>query len=300
VAEDQLLPAVAAAGAWLGDERGLALLRACAARGLIARHAELNAVDETGVTINYGQHLVRLRGQGDRARLPPLRVEVDGAKLADLRFHRSGLVPGAATVQQLQRAGLRVFLASHRTPAQAARAARQIGADDHAGSLDDHARCDLLRNFHERGSTVLHVRDGPALPHARSGYVSIALAGPDGIRHDADMVLLGRSIAPLPTLVALARDNVAHNRQDRWAVVAPNLAGVAGVFAFGFSGLTVVLISNAATYIAHHRARRALKEAKINSSVGADLPWQTREPGVEAALLMPTTLPEPEQMGAYA
>ena len=263
---DQLLPAVAAAGAWLGDARGPALARACAARGLIARHAQLRHIDEAALVVDYGRHVVCLRGLAAGASIPPLRVEVDGTEVAGLRFHRSGLVPSATTVRRLRRAGLRVFLASSRTPAAAAIVARRIGVDDYAGGLDDTAKCNLLRALHERGVTVLHVRDGPALPHVRSDYVSIALAQSHGIQPDGDIAVLSRSITGLPALIALARDHVAWNRQDRRTVVAFNLMTVAGVFAFGFTGLTVVLISNLATHLARERARRALAETKAKAS----------------------------------
>jgi cation transport ATPase len=297
ISEDQLLPAIAAAGAWLGDARGPALARACATRGLIARRARLRDIDPAGVAIDYGGHVLRLRSHGDRAPTSPLGVDVDGVEVARLCFQRNGLVPAAIAVRQLQREGLRVFLASGRTMENAASIARQIGADASVGSLDDRAKCSLLRALHQDGVAVLHVRDGPALPHARDNYVSIGLASDEGIRHDADIVLLGRSIAPLPALVALSRDSAAHSRQDCWTVVAPNLAGVAGVFAFDITGLTVVLISNLATYIAHERARRALADVKAVPSVGAEL-----APSINDS--SPTTTggkaPEPEYMRAQA
>jgi len=297
---DQLLPAVAAAAAWLGDERGPALSRACAARGIVARHAPLHDIDDTGVAIEYRHHVVRLRGRGDRALLPPVRVDVDGVEVAALRFHRNGHVPAASTVQQLQRAGLRVFLASGRPAAEAARVARLIGADDHAGLLDDHARGGLLRDLHARDVSVLHVRDGAALPHTRAGYVSVALAGPDGLRHDADVALFGRSLAPLPALVAVARDSAARDREDRVAVLVPNIAAVAGVFALGFTGLTVVLVSNLATYVVHDRARKALADAKANPVVDTDLARGADDAAGNALTPRPIAAPETKQTRVYA
>ena len=300
IPEDQLFPAIAAAGAWLGDARGPALIRANAARGLIGRAAALRNVDEQGVAIDYGGHVVRLCGGRDRAALPPLRVEVDGIEVAGLTFHHNGRVPAASTVSELQRAGLRVLLASGRADEDAADIARRIGADAYVGMLDDHARCHLLGILHERGVAVLHVRDGAALPHARDDYLSIGLAGPDGIRHDADIALLDRSIAPLPVLIKLARETVAACREDRWTIVAPNIAAVAGVFAFGMTGLAVVLISNLATYVVHERARRTLAMVKANPSVIADPPWSAGDvdglgwPGPKAAEAV-----KPKKMRVY-
>jgi cation transport ATPase len=233
----------------------------------------LREIDPTSVAIDYGGHVIRLRSHGDRALLPSLQVEVDGIEVAEMRFERNGHLPAAVTVRQLRYAGLRVFLASGRPPDDAARVARQIGADASAGLLDEPAKCSLLRALHQDSVAVVHVRDGAALPHTRDNYVSIGLASPEGIRNDADIVLLGRSIAPLPALVALSRDSMADSREDRWTVVAPNLAGLASVFTFNITGLTVVLISNLATYIAHGRARQALVEVKADPSIDAELPW---------------------------
>jgi Cu2+-exporting ATPase len=61
--ETRLLPAMAAAGVWLGDERGPALVRACRARGLVVRRAQLHEIDRDGVAIRLGAHVVRLRGR---------------------------------------------------------------------------------------------------------------------------------------------------------------------------------------------------------------------------------------------
>nr|WP_294554415.1 hypothetical protein [uncultured Rhodopila sp.] len=262
VREDDILPAVAAAAAWLGDARAGALAQACAQRGLIARHAPLLGFDDAGVSIEYGGHVVRLREAGHRSQCPPLRVEVDGFEAAGVDFRpNNGQVAAAGTVRHLQRSGRRVFLASSAGDAEAGERAAMIGADAHAGDIDDRKLCMLLRALHDRGASVVHVRNGPALPHARDGYVSVALAGPDGIRLDADVPLRGHSIEPLPDLIHLATDTQLHDRQDRWSIVAPNGLGVAGVFAFDFSGLTVVLISNFANYVVQKRASRALASA---------------------------------------
>ncbi|HYB34099.1 MAG TPA: hypothetical protein VED45_11830 [Steroidobacteraceae bacterium] len=300
IAENHLLPAVAAAGAWLGDERGPALARACAVRGLLARQAELRSVDETGVAINYGTRVVRLAGAGDRASLPALRVDVDGFEVAWLRFRRSGQVPAAVTVRDLKRRGLRVLLASARSAQETAQRAQQIGADAHAGGLDDQAKLSLLRALHERGVAVAHVRNGPALAHVADDYVSLALAGPDGVSDDADVALLGQSTAPLPGLMALARDSVAQSEWDRWTMSAPNVAAVASVLALGFPGLTVVLTSNLATHIAYDRARKSLAEAREN-------PCAAAEPAAPLAVtvdMLPDPVPAepsaPERTRAYA
>jgi hypothetical protein len=68
------------------------------------------------------------------------------------------------------------------------------------------------------------------------------------------------SIAPLPALCALARDSGRRKERRRYAVMAPNLLCVAGAFAFGFTPMAAVLLSNFGTSLAYNGAKRALRE----------------------------------------
>jgi hypothetical protein len=70
------------------------------------------------------------------------------------------------------------------------------------------------------------------------------------------------SIAPLPALCALARDSGRRKERRRYAVMAPNLLCVAGAFAFGFTPMAAVLLSNFGTSLAYNGAKRALREAE--------------------------------------
>ncbi len=272
IGEDQLLPALAAAGLWLGDPRGPALVRACRARGLIARRAGLREIDPAGVAIDYGNHVLRLRGRVDRAGLAPLRVEVDGVEVAGLRFRRAARLAAAASVRRLQTAGLRVFLASERSTAAVSPLARRLGVDRHAGGMDASSRRGLLRALADRGLGVAHVHLGGASRDPGDAHLSIVLGGDEGIeRPDADIVLCGGSIASLPALAALARDSARRIGRARRLALAPNLACVAGAFAFGFTGLAVVVISNLGTGMVYNRARRALKSG--SAAGGSETDW---------------------------
>lgn len=268
VSEDHLLPAIAAAGAWLGDARAGALARACARRGLVVRQFPLASFDETGLAIQYGPQLVRLRSPAGWGHRAALRVEVDGVEAARVDFRGTGEIAAADIVRTLRADGRRVFLASAADEDIAAERAARIGADAHAGGMNDHTLCVLLRALHDRGMDVIHVRNGPALPHARDQYVSIALAGPEGVRHEADVLLCGDTIDPLPALLALAAEARHHNMLDRGIVTGLNIGAVAGVFTLGFSGLTVVLLNNVVNYIMQERARRALSATKVRHGRG--------------------------------
>jgi len=76
-------------------------------------------------------------------------------------------------------------------------------------------------------------------------------------------VLIAPSIAPLPALWALARDSRRRKERARYAIMAPNLLCVAGAFAFGFTPMAAVLLSNFGTSLAYNGAKRALRKAVV-------------------------------------
>jgi hypothetical protein len=81
---------------------------------------------------------------------------------------------------------------------------------------------------------------------------------------------MARSIAPLPALYALARDSGRRKDRARYAVMVPNLLCVAGAFAFGFTPMAAVLLSNFGTSLAYNGAKRALRRA---AERGLDSAW---------------------------
>jgi hypothetical protein len=60
----------------------------------------------------------------------------------------------------------------------------------------------------------------------------------------------------------LARDSERRKKRRLYAVIAPNLLCVAGAFAFGFTPMAAVLLSNLGTSVAYNGAKRALREAE--------------------------------------
>jgi hypothetical protein len=59
--------------------------------------------------------------------------------------------------------------------------------------------------------------------------------------------------------------------------LAPNLACVAGAFAFGLPGLAVILISNLGTSMVYNRARRALHLASFEDTSPPEAVWCTED-----------------------
>ena len=267
IPENQLLPAPAAAGVWLGDPRGAALVRACRSRGLIARRAGLREIEANCVAIDYGRHVLKLRGAVDRSGLSPLRVEVDGVDVAGLRFRRAAHLAATVSVRRLQRAGMRVLLASEQPPDAVAPLAQRLGVDRYLGAMDAGFRRNLLRALARRRIRTVHAHLGTPPIELDQEHVSIALDGADGIdRHDADIVLFGTSIEALPALAVLARESAARTTRVRRMAMAPNLACVAGAFAFGLTGLAVVVISNLGTSLVYNRTRRALQSVSLSET----------------------------------
>ncbi|HEX3417476.1 MAG TPA: HAD family hydrolase [Stellaceae bacterium] len=264
--ESRLLLAAAAAGVWLGDERGPALVRACQQRGLVVRRAELREIGVEGVIGEHRGHIVRLRGHPitDLGSPPPLILEFDGAEVAGIRFRRNGSLTAATTVRRLQRDGLRVFLISERAADATAGLASRLGVERHRGDmhLDDKIR--LLRDLGKNGVAAVFVGDCVAGARAaQEAQLAIALGAgcsPGGVPWD--VALLRPSIELLPTLFALSRDHTTRIERARHTVMAPNLLCVAGAFSFGLTGLAAVFISNFGTSIVYNNVMRSLRAVR--------------------------------------
>ena len=110
---------------------------------------------------------------------------------------------------------------------------------------------------------------------ADEAHLSIDLAAEAGAEvRPADIALLTPSIAPLPALRALAHDG-ARRMAGVWsAVMVPNLLCVAGAFAFGFTPMAAVLLSNFGTSVAYGAAKRALRETPVSRR---DIVWDLED-----------------------
>jgi cation transport ATPase len=267
----------AAAGVWLGDERGTALAQACRERGLIVRRADLRGIDSRGVIVEYRGHAVRLYGGsiGGADPAPPLAVELDGLEVACIRFRRNGRLMAAAAIRQLQWCGLRVFLASERAADATADLASRLSVDGHCSGMRVNDKIRLLRCLHQSGVATVFVGDCEAgATAAREAHLAIALAGSDALRRGpSDVVLLRPSIAPLPVLCALARDHARRIEQAGHMVMAPNLLCVAGAFALGLTSLTAVIISNFGTSMVYNGAMRSIRATRDPFAEPPDDGW---------------------------
>ena len=202
---------------------------------------------------------------------------MDGLEVAEARFVRNGYLEAAQTVRWLQRDGLRVFLVSQRAASALAKA---LGVDRYGEGMGDDDKVRVLRELRRQGLAAAYVGDEPA--HAavvREAHLSISLGGADAAARvgaewgPSDIVLMAPSIAPLPALYALARDSGRQKDRARYAVMVPNLLCVAGAFAFGFTPMAAVLLSNFGTSLAYNGAKQALRrsaETRLDSAWYAD------------------------------
>jgi Cu2+-exporting ATPase len=275
--EARLLLAAAAAGVWLGDERGPALARACRERGLIVRRAGLREIGVDGISADYHGRVVRLRGNPVAGLDPPplLTVEFDGVEVAGIRFQRNDRPTAAKAVRRLQRAGLRVCLISERPADAAACLGSRLGVDRHCGDmhLDDKIR--LLLDLRREGVAAVFVGDCVTGAQAAcEAHLAIAVSGGDALGSEPwDVALLGSSIERLPILFALAHDHTRRIARGRYAVMAPNLLCVAGAFSLGLTGLAAVFISNFGTSIAYNNAMRSLRTTHDPVTEWRDADW---------------------------
>ncbi|MBV8132140.1 MAG: HAD family hydrolase, partial [Alphaproteobacteria bacterium] len=219
--------------------------------------------------IGFGHHLFRLRGRPviAEAAPPPLIVEMDGVEVAGARFARNGRPEAAEVVQRLQHAGMRILLMSEGTADLTAARARRLGADRYCGGMSPEDKIRLLHDLQQQQVAAAYVGDCSAnAAVVREAHLLIGLARADApaeIGLGSDIALVASSISPLPALCALSRDSAGRQKRVGYEVMTPNLLCVGGVFAFEFTAMAVVLISNFGTGLAYSGAKRALHTAAV-------------------------------------
>jgi cation transport ATPase len=138
-----------------------------------------------------------------------------------------------------------------------------LGADFHIGNLSAHDRVRLLRDCRNRGFKVAYVGDCRADSRkATEAHVAISLGDSDvsSLASDpAPICLLQPRISKLNALWEIA---LVHRRRVTVAhgfALIPNLACVAGAFAWGFTSLASVLVTNLGTYSVYSRTAASIR-----------------------------------------
>jgi P-type Cu2+ transporter len=162
----------------------------------------------------------------------------------------------ARVLREIRQLGLRVTLASGDNEPAVARVAAALGIDDCRPGCSPEAKLSLLREFQQRGETVVMVGDGiNDAPVLAGADASVALAeGALLAQTSADVIMLGTSLAPLLTALRAARQTMKIVRQNlAWAIVYNATALPLAAFgyvppwaaAIGMSASSLIVVLNA-------------------------------------------------------
>lgn len=281
--ETNVLRYAATAFHGLDDERALALANACRTR-MIAM-LDLHPTEfTTDLTLSHGSNCIKVGDLGKHSRhsvnakplgeasanstnleIPDsLMVGINGQVAGLIHFCRSHRPDVAGTLRRLRsKRNLQVGILSEQSPSSQDSLKALLGVDFHAevSSADD--RISFLRNCRNRGLKVAYVGDCKIHPGVMAEvHVAISLAGTekdDLEHHPAPIWMLQSRMTKLAELWDIAS---IHNRRLRVARVyalIPNLACIAGAFAWGFTSLASVLVTNLGTYCVYARSTASIK-----------------------------------------
>lgn len=252
--EPLLLRYAASAFRHLVDARASALLEACRARRI--HRLDLEAVEfGRGVVVVHEKHRVRV-AEADPLGGPasPLVVEVDGVVVGRIAFAEASGLPAAAAIAAIRRASHVPFaLVSSAPAAEVEVLAHALGVEMFRGDFSRDETADFLAACRGRGLKAAFVGDCREHPRAAAeAHVAISLADPaqDGLDLDSDpaaFLVQSAGLDPLADLDRIARDHASRVVQAQKLILVPNLLCVAGAFFFGFTGMTVVMLSNLGT-----------------------------------------------------
>ncbi|MBS0262324.1 MAG: hypothetical protein JSS02_10270 [Planctomycetes bacterium] len=249
----------------------------------------------------------------------PLRVLCDGSFAGTLTFCASPDSRVATALQDLRlKGGLRVELlasASNRDPDELA---DRYAVDDVRICPADASKARLIELLRDEGHTVLYIgncRQNPLAAQAANlaifpeptrlwepaGYAA-AEAGDD----DSGIWLLQADYRRILMLREMARSLERQSRLNCGLILAPNVLCVAGAFLFGFTSLTVVLLSNLATFIMFLRSQQSMQQAQArirerhNRRIGQSMDSAVREAvrTIEMPSTLPAVVPQPATQSA--
>jgi Cu2+-exporting ATPase len=205
-------------------------------------------------------------------------VGINGRVAGLIHFRRSERLEAAAALLRLRsRNNLNIGLVSDQPEPRAAALRVSLGVDFHVSALSAHDRIRLLRDCRHRGIKVAYVGDCRIDPRtAALAHVAISLGSIDvsDLAYDpAPICLLQPRISKLNALWEIAlvhrrRVTVAHGYS-----LIPNLACVAGAFAWGFTSLASVLVTNLGTYSVYSRTAASIRSLERQFARSPQRPW---------------------------
>ncbi len=180
----------------------------------------------------------------------------DGRAVAVFEIADQLRADAADTVSRLRAAGAKVTLLSGDAEGPVEQVARQLAIDDMHASCTPQDKLDVIRRFQADGDTVVMVGDGiNDAPVLAAADASIAPAHAASLAQtSADVIMLGEHLAPVVTIVRIARQTMRIVRQNLgWAIVynagALPLAAMGLVppwlAAIGMSASSLIVVLNA-------------------------------------------------------
>ena len=143
---------------------------------------------------------------------------------AQFRFHETLRPAAAATIEKLKSLGLDLRIASGDQPHSVARIAADLGIAQATGQMTPLDKIALIERLRAEGRHVLMVgdglNDGPSL--AAASVSASPSSAADISQTTADVVFQGTSLAPVATIIAVARQARAVMRQNIGFSIAYN------------------------------------------------------------------------------
>jgi cation transport ATPase len=291
IVEEDLLRFADAAFHHLDDERAVVLRSLCQERGITPLGVQ-PVEFATDITLMHGNDCIKVGDLGTRInqsskphdpRNPDLTklevadslmVGINGRVAGLIHFRRSARLEAARTLQRLRsKRDVHIGIISSQSLSTLATLGASLEADFLLGDLTPDDRIRLLQNCRQRGFKVAYVGDCHVDPRiVAEAHVAISLAeyeihGPDD--DPAPIRLLHPRLSKLGELWEVAsvhqrRLKIAH----RYALI-PNLLCIAGAFAWGFSSLASVAVTNLGTYGIYLRTATSIRslEHQISQSL---------------------------------
>ena len=281
--ENALLCYAATAFHDLDDERAIALTRACRQRMIAI--LDLQSVEfVTDLTLLHENNRIKVGDLGRRTRgdLSPqspeeanhhrtnldtpdsLMVGINGQVAGLIHFRRSDRLEAAATLRRLRsKRSLQVGIFSEQSQPSRDSLKASLGVDFHVHCPSADDRIGFLRNCRNRGFKVAYVGPGEIDPRVMAEvHVAISLVGSEMNNLDhlsAPICVLQPQMTKLAELWDIA---TLHRRRLRVAhgyALIPNLACIAGAFAWGFTSLASVVVTNLGTYFVYARTNASIR-----------------------------------------
>jgi cation transport ATPase len=282
--ENELLRYAATAFHELDDERAIALASACHTRMISLLGLE-PADFTTDLTLLHGNNRIKVGDLGGRAgddlsptsadkRCPywtgpnmpdSLMVGINGQVAGLIHFRRSDRLAAAATLRRLHsKRNLEIGIITEEQSQRGRELSNaSLGIDFHVNCLSADDRIRFLRNCRNRGFKVAYVGDREIDPRVMAEvHVAISLVGSETSNLDhfsAPICVLQPRMTKLAELWDIASIHRRRLRVAHGYALIPNLACIAGAFAWGFTSLASVVVTNLGTYCVYARTTASIR-----------------------------------------